>query len=162
MRCEAVMDFFDGTRTPSGAEQREVLDHLAACDDCSCAWAAIEALEEDRGLLIRVPSEGAASTAELAGLWSEYCSSMKPLTGSTWTSCERKRSCRGRLAVTASRSRSMASSSRPISIPERTRSCPVLDSRSWMSGVVNDALLPARARRSRENSAVERAPGTRG
>ena len=65
MRCEAVVEFLDGTRSPSGIEQRQALDHLAACEECSNAWTAIEALEEDRDSLIPVPSDGALPRAVL-------------------------------------------------------------------------------------------------
>ncbi len=65
MRCELVMDFLDGTRLPTGSEQRQVLEHLSVCDDCHHAWVALEALRDDRESLIRVPSEGALQRAVL-------------------------------------------------------------------------------------------------
>lgn len=65
MRCESVVEFLDGTRSASGVEQRQVLDHLTACDECSNAWTAIEALEEDRDSLIPVPSDGSLRRAAL-------------------------------------------------------------------------------------------------
>lgn len=65
MRCEDIGQLLHGKRPASAAEHAEAVAHLAVCADCRAAQAAIEALQSDRDLPIRVPSEGSLRRAVL-------------------------------------------------------------------------------------------------
>jgi hypothetical protein len=65
MRCEDIAQLLHGQRPTSAAEHAEAAAHLAVCADCRAAQAAIEALQADRDVPIRVPSEGSLHRAVL-------------------------------------------------------------------------------------------------
>src|SRR5688572_24910249 len=79
-----------------------------------------------------------ASTAELAGLWSVNAITTCCAAGSKCSTRERNMRS-GSLPVTGALSRTIALRSRSISMPERTRSCPVVvvPSRVAMSDIVS-------------------------
>ena len=63
MRCEAVIELLDGTRSATATEKQDALEHLVGCAHCSRIWTAIEALRADRDTLIPAPSEGSLQRA---------------------------------------------------------------------------------------------------